>query len=383
VRACAILLSFSLLFVAARPSSAQRAGPTLLFGGDVIFDDPIDYALDQMGRSRDDAGAYAAMFDDLALDGADLTIVNLETPVADRVRDREDGYDIPIFAAPRAFLEALARAGVDAVSVANNHAYDQGARGLASTLASAASLGVHAIGGGETRESAYDARIMDVSGHAIAIVAASEGVNLAMIRGESPSPRVAVFDAALLAQAILRARARSELTIALLHWTEADAHDPLPTDEMRDWCERAADAGADLVVAHGPHVPGPREVIVARDGRVVPVLYSLGNLVAAMEAASDEVQSSRASVRDAVLARVTTRPDAHGRLAVAAIDARSFFVAASARPVDGERSRFVRPLSIDREIARASETHCDRDCRDRRDALVRRRARIAELFAAP
>src|SRR5258708_27746997 len=125
----------------------------------------------------------------------------------------------------------------------------------------------------------------------MAVVAASEGVNLPASRGEAGSPRVAILEPSLFQHAIARARADSELTIAVLHFTDADAHDALPTDGMRTWCERAADAGADLIVAHGPHVPGPRERIVARDGRVVPVLFSLGNLVAAMEAGPDGASS--------------------------------------------------------------------------------------------
>lgn len=379
----AIVTSALLALAAALPGAAQSAGPTLLLGGDVIFEAPIEWALDQMHRSRDAAASYASLFDDLDLDDADLTIVNLETPIAERVRSREDGYDVPIFAAPSAFLDALARAGVDAVTLANNHAYDQGVAGLAATANSAEAIGVGVLGVGASRERAFDARVLEVRGHRIAIVAASEGVNLPARGDEASSPRVAILDAPLLQAAITRARATSELTIVVLHWTDATARHALPTDDMRTWCERAADAGADLIVAHGPHVPGPRETIVARDGRLVTVLYSLGNLIAAMEAGPDEVDLDRASVRDAVLARVMTRMDARGRLAIASVRARGYFIAASSRPVDGERSRFVRPLSIDREIARALESRCDRDCRARRDALALRGARITRLFDAP
>jgi len=105
---CVVL---ALLLSVPSAAYAQGDGPTLLFGGDVIFDDPIDYALRQMHRSRDDAASYEGLFADLSLSDADLTIVNLETPVAERVRSREDGIDLPVFAAPRAFLEALAHAG--------------------------------------------------------------------------------------------------------------------------------------------------------------------------------------------------------------------------------------------------------------------------------
>jgi capsule synthesis protein PGA_cap len=42
---------------------------------------------------------------------------------------------------------------------------------------------------------------------------------------------------------------------------------------------RAAEAGADVVVIHHPHVPSPVDVVTTRDGRRVPVFDSVGNLV--------------------------------------------------------------------------------------------------------
>ena len=354
---------------------AQGEGPTLLFGGDVIFDDPIDYALRQMHRSRDEAASYEGLFADLSLSDADLTIVNLETPVAERVRSREDGIDLPVFAAPRAFLEALAHAGVDAVTLANNHAYDQGVGGLAATLQSASALGVSAIGVGADRASAHEARILTARGRRIAIVSATQGVNLSARSGEPSGPRVALFDEAMLRGAIAAARGRSDLTIAVLHWTDGAPGEALPTDEMTSWCTRAAEAGADLVVGHGPHVPGPRATIHTADGRDVVVLYSLGNLIAAMRAGHDELALERASVRDAVLASIHTRVSG-ARLVVASIEARPFFIAASRR----DASRFVRPLAMDAEIARAEAAACGRECAQRAAAFVARRARIAALF---
>ncbi len=368
----------ALLLVVPSVAHAQDGtGPTLLFGGDVIFDDPIDYALRQMHRSRDEASSYEGLFEDLQLADADLTIVNLETPVAERVRSREDGIDLPVFAAPRAFLEALAHAGIDAVTVANNHAYDQGVSGLAATLESAASLGVRTIGAGVDRAGAYEARMLSARGRRIAIVSATQGVNLSARSGEPSGPRVALFDEALLRDAIASARARSDLTIAVLHWTDGAMGEALPTGEMTSWCTRAAEAGADLVVGHGPHVPGPRATIHTSDGRDVAVLYSLGNLIAAMRAEHDELELDRTSVRDAVLASVHTRTSG-ARLVVASIEARSFFIAASRR----DTSRFVRPLAMDAEIARAEAADCGHECAERAAAFVSRRERIASLFGA-
>jgi poly-gamma-glutamate synthesis protein (capsule biosynthesis protein) len=43
--------------------------------------------------------------------------------------------------------------------------------------------------------------------------------------------------------------------------------------------KRAAEAGADAVVMHHPHIVSPRTLHTTKDGRTVPIFASLGNLV--------------------------------------------------------------------------------------------------------
>jgi poly-gamma-glutamate synthesis protein (capsule biosynthesis protein) len=288
---------------------------------------------------------------------------------------------VPIFAAPRAFLEALAHAGVDAVSVANNHAYDQGVAGLAATVQAADALGIATVGAGEDRDAAYAARVVSVRGHRVALIAATEGVNLRPIDGDPVAPHVALLDEAALARSVEAARAHAELVVVMFHWTDAQPRHALPTPEMEAWCARAAEDGADLVAAHGPHVPGPLRTVHTRDGRDVPVLTSLGNLVAAMEAEHHEVEVDHVSVRDAVLAEVRTRVTSEGRLAIASVVPRTFFIGPSSRRLFGDAAtRFVRPLSIAAEMQRAVRADCGRECASLREAYARREARLAALF---
>jgi poly-gamma-glutamate synthesis protein (capsule biosynthesis protein) len=51
------------------------------------------------------------------------------------------------------------------------------------------------------------------------------------------------------------------------------------TNEMMTLAKSAADAGADAIVMHHPHVVSPMTTYVAEDGRHVPIFSSLGNLV--------------------------------------------------------------------------------------------------------
>ena len=74
----------------------------------------------------------------------------------------------------------------------------------------------------------------------------------------------------------LAQEAGARSTVAFVHWgmNYADVE-----EEQRRIARLLADVGYDLVIGHGPHLAQPVEVLVARDGRRVPVFYSLGNFV--------------------------------------------------------------------------------------------------------
>ncbi|GAB4212105.1 MAG: hypothetical protein OHK0013_34470 [Sandaracinaceae bacterium] len=342
---------------------------TIALGGDVIFDAPIEYVLRARARPPDDASAYDEIFEDLQprLASADLAIVNLETPVGPRVRSRSDERDYPTFAAPPAFLQALARAGVDVVTVANNHAYDQGVAGLATTLGHVARAGLSAAGAvAPDRDGLAVVHARDVR---VAVVSLTQGTNHRAERDEPESPRVLFFDEARLARLTTRARASADVVLVALHFT--DTGDRLPTRTMARWCRLAAEAGADLVVGHGPHLPA-RVDWVEVGPRRVPLLYSLGNLVAAMRAEEHAERSPRPHVRDALLVEARLRVERTG-VVVEALVPHAYWID-DVRGSEG-LAPFTRPFEIAREVARRS------DARSR--ALEARRARLAELVLGP
>jgi poly-gamma-glutamate synthesis protein (capsule biosynthesis protein) len=80
-----------------------------------------------------------------------------------------------------------------------------------------------------------------------------------------------------IVRAIGGARASGcDATIAIFHGGkeyETQSFGALPQARI------AAEAGADAVIVHHPHVPSPVHVYETRDGRQVPVFVSVGNLV--------------------------------------------------------------------------------------------------------
>lgn len=129
---------------------------TLLAGGDVewsrmwsesIFhQEIIEYNLDF--KSKQEEARYPFQKIKPLLENADITFVNLETPLSDTAK-RHGG-----FLTPTAFASGLKWAGIDIVSTANNHALDAGVAGLKDTLTSLSQVNLPAVGSGKNLASA-------------------------------------------------------------------------------------------------------------------------------------------------------------------------------------------------------------------------------------
>ncbi|MCB9592496.1 MAG: CapA family protein [Sandaracinaceae bacterium] len=324
--------------------------------------------------------AYREVFRDLAptLSRADLAVVNLEVPITPRYRDRDPIEDVPVFRAPTHFLDALRAAGVDAVTIANNHAYDQGLRGLRNTMAAADERHLPLIGVGADSGAAARALVVPVSGARVAFAAWAEGTNHRPNGDEGASPRIAFLRDGTLQASLRAARAGdAHLVVAVFHWVHEDMTRPRPM--MREAAREAAEAGADLIIGHGTHVPGSTEVIETSDGRRVRVLYSLGNLLAAMEEPAGVLTAREVGVRDAPLALVRTEWRA-GRLEVAGVEVVHHWIArpiAAAPWLEGGALAVGRPVSITSELERLAATPCGRAC-DQRAAMYRRRVALMD-----
>jgi poly-gamma-glutamate synthesis protein (capsule biosynthesis protein) len=177
------------------------------------------------------------------LDG-DLRICNLEGPLTLRGAEANGKLRAPPERAARL------RGRFDVVSLANNHALDQGAAGLDDTRRALAAVGVQAA------EATRDAIVMR-DGRAVIVIA----------RWFAPDD---ALDASELEHAVAEAHRRGAVIVSL-HWGHTGSL--LPTPAQRRLAARLVAAGASAIVGHGPHTLQGVEHI----GRAL-VAYSLGNL---------------------------------------------------------------------------------------------------------
>lgn len=176
------------------------------------------------------------------------------------------------FLAPPETLAAAAQVGgVDAMSLANNHALDYGRGPFLRGIRAMRAAGIAPFGGGASLDAALAPAIIERGGLRVAFV----GFN-AILPAEFWATPTRAGNApptnAAITQSIRRARAQADLVVAYPHWgIELDRR---PSAAQRAMADTAFAAGADIVIGAHPHVPQPIE----RRGRGL-VAWSLGNFV--------------------------------------------------------------------------------------------------------
>ena len=206
------------------------------------------------------------------LRAADITFGNLETVLADSgdsTKCRRGSPNCYAFRAPTAYAGTLVRAGFDLLSVNNNHAGDFGDYGRRATVAALNRAGLeHA--GSESGIASWETH-----GLRIALIAFSTG--------EGP---YRVPEIARARELVAEADRTHDLVIVSFHGGAEGVgatHVPKTTElafgedrgDVYAFARATVDAGADLVLGHGPHVVRAMEIY---RGRLIA--YSLGNFSA-------------------------------------------------------------------------------------------------------
>jgi poly-gamma-glutamate capsule biosynthesis protein CapA/YwtB (metallophosphatase superfamily) len=215
---------------------------------------------------------FLALRDSLA--AADITFGNLESPIAHDPSTAPDSS--VLFTAPPAAADALARAGFDIVSTANNHAWDGGRAAVEETMRQLTRAGVRFVGSGLGRDMAEQPVILERHGWRVAFFALTRAWNPApyTFHSHAGSSYIAWGDTGRLYPAIreLKANGRADLVVVSMHGGTEYAD--TPPKHMQELARGVVDAGADLVLAHHPHVLQP---VVWYKRR--PIVQSLGNFV--------------------------------------------------------------------------------------------------------
>jgi Bacterial capsule synthesis protein PGA_cap len=236
---------------------------TFAFGGDVHFEGSL------LSRLANPATALTSIAPTLS--AADVAVVNLETAITERGTPSAKTYN---FRAPASALTALAAAGIDTASLANNHGLDYGPEGLEDTLAAEQVTGFDLIGIGRNAAEAYAPHRIEVKGQRIAIIGATQVIDDSLVTAwtatETQAGLASAKEVDQLVLAVAAARADSDTVVVFLHW--GIEGQTCPSADQRALALRLVDAGADIIVGSHAH----RLVGAGRLGPTV-VAYGLGN----------------------------------------------------------------------------------------------------------
>ena len=195
---------------------------------------------------------------------APIVLGNLEGPFA-RVARREPRNHS--YRVDPALAGALRRAGINVVTLANNHLLDCGRAGVLETLAALDQAGVAAVGAGANEHAAHRPVVRVANGRRVGVLGYYWNRRCAA-RANLPGSAMDPPDA--LAADISAVRAHVDRVVVTFHWGVPYEREPAP--EVRVKARLAVDCGADVVIGHHPHIVQPTELYRDR-----PIFYSLGN----------------------------------------------------------------------------------------------------------
>ena len=240
---------------------------SLVFTGDIGFDRYMD-------RKWEDASLLSQSVLKF-FHSADHTVANVEGAVMEMVNDSSRGAYFHTMD-PQA-ITVLNAIRADIWNIGNNHSMDAGKEGLISTMAFAAQNGARTIGAGLTLAEASAPLYLDEAG-GIGIFCTTYVSDELVQGGEgiAAEARSGIFrwdDDDTIARRIAEVKAICRWCVVVCHGGEEFAC--MPSPYTRERYLRYLEWGADVVVAHHPHVPENYELF--EDGKAI--FYSLGNFI--------------------------------------------------------------------------------------------------------
>ncbi|TFH42228.1 MAG: CapA family protein, partial [Chrysiogenales bacterium] len=259
-------------------SKAREA--RISFVGDIIMHIPVkncarSRALPDVNRapSSNNMGfdhLFERIKDDL--EGSDIVVGNMEFPVSP-----------PYASKPRIFncrpevLPAMKKAGFTMMHLANNHILDQGEGGVTGTMSHVRESGMDYVGVGENEDITRAGLVKTIHGIRIGFIGYTGLTNYSRPRNPTGCHINWFYDREKVLADIRAIKSRVDYLVMIVHNGVEYANIPAPNDVrlIKNYIE----SGVDLVIGHHSHILQPVERIVARDGRVCFIFYSLGNFL--------------------------------------------------------------------------------------------------------
>jgi poly-gamma-glutamate synthesis protein (capsule biosynthesis protein) len=203
------------------------------------------------------------------LHSADLTLANFENPL---IRSAVWHPDAPTFTGDLRLMPILDQAGIDGVTLGNNHIMDADVTGLKETMAHLDDAGIAHAGAGMDLAEARKPMIFSL-GHTKIGVLSYQGVPYyEWAWATETSAGTTPIKQEVMREDVEKLRDQVDLVVVMPHWGQE--YMATPESWQVDWAHAAVDAGADLVIGDHAHWPKGIEVYKGK-----PIFYGVGNFL--------------------------------------------------------------------------------------------------------
>ena len=257
---------------------SENKSVKITFGGDVCLSSPqrkpnhdnFESVMENLKNKEGNQIMYSYCFNEMQdiFNDSDLVMVNLECPITESKDLLPKKFN---FKANPDYVNILKIAGIDIVTLANNHIMDFSSKGVEDTTDLLDSVGIGYVGAGTNLERARIPKILNIKGFDFGFLGYSR-IGPSSIFASSSRAGTANLDEKIYCEDIIELRKQVDFLIVNIHWgVERDFY---PADYQKHHGRNFIDYGADVVIGHHPHVVQPIEKY--KDGLI---FYSLGNFM--------------------------------------------------------------------------------------------------------
>ncbi|MGF7050242.1 poly-gamma-glutamate synthesis protein (capsule biosynthesis protein) [Paenibacillus sp. DS2015] len=244
--------------------SLTKTNIKLVFVGDILLDGYVGDQITKFGAN------YPFVKVAPILKKADMAFANLETPVSLRGKAADKMF---AFRSKPTSLKGLIYAGIDGVTLANNHILDYGQDAMLDTLLHLNKYNIGYTGAGKNIKEAFKPYTQTIKGKKIAVIGVSRVLSdPSWYAGKKSAGAASAYTLEPMLSEIKKSAKANDFTIMYIHWNQEFMD--YPEKYARTMAKQMIDSGADIIIGSHSHCLMGIEYYKNK-----PIYYSLGNFI--------------------------------------------------------------------------------------------------------
>ncbi len=250
---------------AVAPVVEESKETVMAFGGDAMLSRVVGQ---KMVAKKDFSWPFEKIGNEFK--NVDFAVANLESPFTISSGSHTVKTGSFSFNADPKAMAGLEEAGIDLLSLANNHFGNQGQKGMLDTFKILNNNGIAYVGAGKNSTEAHAPYIKEINGVKFGFLSYAYPEDLYIATADKAG--MANMNLEVAKSDIAKLKSQADVVIVLVHaGTEYTAK---PNAKQIAFDRGVIDAGADLVIGHHPHWVQSTEKYKNKF-----IIYSLGNLI--------------------------------------------------------------------------------------------------------